>query len=211
MEAEAGPTASGGSVAIDDGRGSVAVERSDTRRRLIAAAADVFATRGLSAPMEEVAARAGVTRMTLYRHLGSRQELLVALLQYKAEEAAGEVTAILFNVERAFPDRVIDFILYVVASVRHDPFLSFMAADVTPAQVNRVDPQRQFVESIWTVLLPIFELPEHRAQLGHEPARCLDWTLRQVLLQLMVEARLYESDDDRRAELEDFLLPALRA
>ena len=45
------------------------------RTRLIAAAREVFAEFGPDAPLEEVAARADVSRTTLYRNFASRQEL----------------------------------------------------------------------------------------------------------------------------------------
>jgi AcrR family transcriptional regulator len=45
------------------------------RSRLIAAAREVFAEFGHDAPLEEVAARAQVSRTTLYRNFASRQEL----------------------------------------------------------------------------------------------------------------------------------------
>ncbi len=45
------------------------------RSKLIAAAREVFAELGPDAPLEEVATRASVSRMTLYRNFASRQEL----------------------------------------------------------------------------------------------------------------------------------------
>jgi AcrR family transcriptional regulator len=45
------------------------------RTRLIAAAREVFAEFGPDAPLEEVAARASVSRTTLYRNFASRQDL----------------------------------------------------------------------------------------------------------------------------------------
>lgn len=45
------------------------------RNRLIAAAREVFAQIGPDAPLEEVAARADVSRTTLYRNFASRQDL----------------------------------------------------------------------------------------------------------------------------------------
>jgi AcrR family transcriptional regulator len=48
------------------------------RERILAAARDVFAERGLDAPLEAIARRAGVGQATLYRRFPSRQDLLVA-------------------------------------------------------------------------------------------------------------------------------------
>jgi AcrR family transcriptional regulator len=50
------------------------------RERLLRAAAEVFAERGVSAPMSTIAHRAGFTKMTLYRHFASKDELLAAIM-----------------------------------------------------------------------------------------------------------------------------------
>jgi AcrR family transcriptional regulator len=48
------------------------------RERILAAAREVFAERGLDAPLEAIARRAGVGQATLYRRFSTRQDLLVA-------------------------------------------------------------------------------------------------------------------------------------
>jgi AcrR family transcriptional regulator len=57
--------------------------RRDARRnraRLLHAAAEVFAERGVDAPVNAIAERAGVTKVTLYRHFRSKDELLLAIM-----------------------------------------------------------------------------------------------------------------------------------
>ena len=55
------------------------------RQRIIEAAREVFARRGLDAEVREIAERAGVGIGTLYRHFQSREGLLAALI-HQAEE-----------------------------------------------------------------------------------------------------------------------------
>ncbi len=65
--------------------------RADARRnydRLVAAARAVFAEHGTSAPLEEVAERAGVGIGTLYRHFPDRQALLEAVYVDEVEAMA---------------------------------------------------------------------------------------------------------------------------
>jgi AcrR family transcriptional regulator len=50
------------------------------RERLMAAATDLFAERGVDAPLEEIARRAGVSIGTLYNHFPNRGALLDAVL-----------------------------------------------------------------------------------------------------------------------------------
>jgi AcrR family transcriptional regulator len=63
--------------------------RADARRNreaLLAAARDVFTERGLDAPLDDVAKRAGIGNATMYRHFPTRQDLIVAV--YADEVAA---------------------------------------------------------------------------------------------------------------------------
>jgi AcrR family transcriptional regulator len=95
--------------AHSDARGS--------RERLLHAAAEVFAARGVDAPVTAIADRAGVTKVTLYRHFRSKEELLLAIMadHYErladvADELAGSgSTALETYMERAAvqlaPDR----------------------------------------------------------------------------------------------------------
>jgi AcrR family transcriptional regulator len=58
------------------------------RDKLTAAARALFAERGTSAPLEDVAERAGVGIGTLYRHFPTRQELLEAVYVDEVEAIA---------------------------------------------------------------------------------------------------------------------------
>ncbi|MFJ5726063.1 TetR/AcrR family transcriptional regulator [Streptomyces sp. NPDC093149] len=56
--------------------------RSDARRNhdlLIAAAREIYAERGVDAPLDDIARRAGVGNATLYRHFSDRTELIEAV------------------------------------------------------------------------------------------------------------------------------------
>src|SRR5689334_2285311 len=60
------------------------VLRSDARTnhaRIVAAATDAFAEKGLAADMKEIADRAGVAVGTLYRHFPGKEEILTAILR----------------------------------------------------------------------------------------------------------------------------------
>ena len=56
--------------------------RADARRnyeRVLAAAREVFGELGVSAPLDEIARRAGVGNATMYRHFPTRRELVIAV------------------------------------------------------------------------------------------------------------------------------------
>jgi AcrR family transcriptional regulator len=56
--------------------------RADARRnyeRVLAAAKEVFGELGVTAPLDEIARRAGVGNATMYRHFPTRRELVIAV------------------------------------------------------------------------------------------------------------------------------------
>jgi AcrR family transcriptional regulator len=63
--------------------------KAQTRERLLEAAARVYARRGFSgATLEEVASEAGFTKGAVYAHFGSKENLLLALVE---EHLAGQI------------------------------------------------------------------------------------------------------------------------
>jgi AcrR family transcriptional regulator len=55
---------------------------------ILDAAVNVLAERGLAAPLEEIARRAGVSKQTIYNHYGSKAELLRALMERRVDQIA---------------------------------------------------------------------------------------------------------------------------
>ncbi|HXP28525.1 MAG TPA: TetR/AcrR family transcriptional regulator [Solirubrobacteraceae bacterium] len=79
--------------------------RAQTRARLLEAAAQVYARQGFAgATLDEVAAEAGFTKGAVYGHFGSKENLLLALVE---EYLAGQVTEqmALFDRDRATWER----------------------------------------------------------------------------------------------------------
>jgi len=67
-------------------------KRADALRNqqtLLAAAAAVFVTSGVNAPIREIAARAGVGIGTIYRHFPTRADLVIAVFRHQACAEAG--------------------------------------------------------------------------------------------------------------------------
>lgn len=58
------------------------------RERIVAAAMEVFAERGLEASTAEIAARAGVGEATLFRRFPTKDDLVTAIVAMQFEEAA---------------------------------------------------------------------------------------------------------------------------
>jgi AcrR family transcriptional regulator len=71
------------------------------RDRIVATACDLFHQYGIrSIGVDAIAEAAGTNKMTLYRHFGSKDDLIVACLQ----KAANEAEAIWSELEAGYPD-----------------------------------------------------------------------------------------------------------
>ena len=72
-----------------DPRAPGRAERADkarNRARILAAASEAFAERGVETQMDDVAARAGLGVGTLYRHFATKEALMVALMERRFEQ-----------------------------------------------------------------------------------------------------------------------------
>ena len=60
---------------------------------ILDAAVDVWAERGVQAPMEEIARRAGVSKQTIYNHYGCKADLVQALCARRVHEIVAPLEA----------------------------------------------------------------------------------------------------------------------
>ncbi|MET8166082.1 TetR/AcrR family transcriptional regulator [Streptomyces sp. NPDC005329] len=83
----------------DGGAGYTArPQRADARRNketLLDAAAAIFVTAGVEAPVRDIAARAGVGTATIYRHFPSRADLIIAVYRHQVDACAEAGPALL--------------------------------------------------------------------------------------------------------------------
>jgi AcrR family transcriptional regulator len=78
--------------------GANRAKRADARRNeetLLRAAAAVFVTSGVEAPIRDIAARAGVGTATIYRHFPTRADLIIAVYRHQVEALAEAGPALL--------------------------------------------------------------------------------------------------------------------
>ncbi|MFK8907396.1 TetR/AcrR family transcriptional regulator [Streptomyces sp. YS-3] len=87
------------------------------QRTLLDAAAEVFVTSGIDAPIREIAARAGVGLGTLYRHFPTRADLVAAVYSHQIEACAEAGPKLLaeadspFEALRRWVDLFVDFLV----------------------------------------------------------------------------------------------------
>jgi AcrR family transcriptional regulator len=73
-------------------------KRADARRNeetLLDAAAAIFVTSGVEAPIRDIAAKAGVGTATIYRHFPTRADLIIAVYRHQVEALAEAGPALL--------------------------------------------------------------------------------------------------------------------
>ncbi|MFI6684066.1 TetR/AcrR family transcriptional regulator [Streptomyces sp. NPDC050485] len=86
-------------------------------QKLLDAAAAVFVTSGVDAPIREIAARAGVGMGTIYRHFPTRADLVVAVYRHQVEACAEAGPSLLGGVDsplaalRQWVDLFVDFLV----------------------------------------------------------------------------------------------------
>ncbi|MFJ8543319.1 TetR/AcrR family transcriptional regulator [Streptomyces sp. NPDC093586] len=95
-------------------------KRADAQRNreaVLAAAAEVFVTSGVDAPIRRIAARAGVGMATIYRHFPTRADLVTAVYRHQIEACAEAGPNLLastdspFDALREWIDLFVDFLV----------------------------------------------------------------------------------------------------
>ena len=181
----------------------------DTRARILASAMDELARHGLELTIDGVARSASTTRMTIYRHFGTREELLTTLLMEDAATRLAEVRPILDSGD-PFVARLTDAIVHVVATVQQSPHLQAIVARTNPGEAwPRVDPDGRFVALLWSGLRPYIDAARSEVRLRADVDRTLDRLLRQVLGLLLVEGRDGSGAAAIRSDVETFVIPAI--
>ncbi|MFJ8310414.1 MULTISPECIES: TetR/AcrR family transcriptional regulator [unclassified Streptomyces] len=108
------------STARESGEVPARGKRADALRNqqtLLDAAAAVFVTSGVDAPIREIAARAGVGMGTIYRHFPNRADLVVAVYRHQVEACAEAGPTLLAGADspldalRQWVDLFVDFLV----------------------------------------------------------------------------------------------------
>jgi TetR/AcrR family transcriptional regulator, mexJK operon transcriptional repressor len=107
---------------------------------ILDAAAEAFGERGLEAPMEEIARRAGVSKQTIYNHYGSKDDLLKALFDRRREAVAEPLDSA--HESEPLEDRIAAYVRGLMEAYISRGYLSIMrsamVASVTRPEVGRM-------------------------------------------------------------------------
>ena len=181
--------------------------KSRTRSLLLDAAATCFAANGVAATtMEDVARTAGVTRMTLYRHLPSRDDLIEqVILQTWAHESAIIEAGMALHDEPAA--QLTEAISVFVSRLVDHPFLLLLAREEAPKMWAPADDHGLLARSFGAVLRP--HLARYGDVLRGDVDDTVDWLLRQALLLVQMAPGRSLGPDEIRRQAETFIVPGV--
>ena len=135
-----------------------------TRERILEAATGLFYAQGLrSVSADKIIERAGITKVTFYRHFRTKDELIVAYLEGQAERERADVAATLTQAD-GDPDKAIRLFAETVGAVscapgfRGCPFINAAAeyADHDhPVRQAVADHRRWFKAALEEMITPL--------------------------------------------------------
>ncbi len=153
-----------------------------TRRRLIAAARALIVAEGLDISLSDVAERAGVTRMTLYRHFGPRRELLLEVLLEDVAPVAETAGALLTDPTLPLPDRAHRAMCHATVSLSATPLLLGVLGDGSVSGgLSSIDPSGALRGLLTSAIGPFLREAEDAGLLRGSSEEALSWVTRQVV------------------------------
>jgi AcrR family transcriptional regulator len=172
------------------------------RQKILAAAAEVFADRGLSATLDEIARAAGVGVGTVYRRFDTREKLIDALFESKIEEIAAMAE------EAAALENPWDGLVAWVEAVAH---LQGTDRGLKAVLLSSVE-GRDRIEAASERIVPIVAGIVERAKAGGElrgDVELTDFPLLELMVGSVAE-RLKATDPERWRRYLGILLDGLR-
>jgi AcrR family transcriptional regulator len=181
-----------------------------TDERIRAAAREVLVARGLDLTIEEVADAAGISRMTVHRHVGTRQALLMELI-VEATDRFAERLAEIFDADEPFADRLVEAFVHVVTATRSAPDQRAMTLAIADPSTGwgAIDPEGRIMAEVLEFLRPRLAAGAEQAPFRSSVDDTLAWLLRQAQLYLVMPGPLGDDIDALRREVRAFVLPAV--
>ena len=199
-EATRGATDADGEVGNQRGR--------ETRRRILEAGDRCFAEYGLALTLEQVAAEAGTTRMTVHRHMGGREQLVTHLVLRASARLGDELRAVLDRPGH-LDRRLVDALVLTVTSIRATPALAALFGTADPATPwLELDPDNRVLGTVHAFFVPYLQRAGVEGRLRVEPAEAVAWLLSEVLTLLVIPA-LAPDEPSVRQRISRFAIPAV--
>jgi AcrR family transcriptional regulator len=191
------------------GEVEVTIDPPPTKERLLNAAKICYERQGIpKTTMEDIASEANVTRRTVYRHFGSHQEVLSAVVQRESNLFWNELQQHLGCTE-SFGEYILEALIYILKHAPETPTHSFLFnQDILPI-INQVYlSSEDFIKQRAEALRPVYEKFNPGGQL--DLVMVTEWFNRTVVSYLASPSSFYQSEDELRTLFRTMLLPAFR-
>ncbi len=165
----------------------------------------------LKTTVEDVARAAEVSRATVYRYFGDRDELILGVLRREADRFLERLAAKIDRARR-FEDALVTGVLFTVDTVRSDQTLALLFAPETVGITTSVAGASELLFELTSKFLrPRFSLARRAGSLRDDIDldEAAEWTLRAILSLLSVRPPTPRAEADSRRFLSTFLVPAL--
>ncbi len=132
-------------------------DATEARQQILAAAENVIARYGVSkTTMDDIGKQAGVSRPTVYRYFGDRDNLLGALIERRARMLFDQARNYIFGFE-SFDQQLVEGLLYLIDHGRRDPIVRILVGpeylDVTTPIVNGSALVAELTAEMWEPVL----------------------------------------------------------
>lgn len=183
----------------------------ETRTAVLDAAEACFNRYGLQqTTIDDIVRAAGVPRATLYRHAGSRDDLLVAVTLREIDRVVAKLTRYVAG-RATLDDVIVDGTLHAIKLVRQSPLLSALFANATAVLDDTISDQAidGLLARLQEFVTPFFE-PAQTAGLlrpGLTVPDAVEHLLRTIQSQLTFDTARRRTEAGRRQYLRQTLLP----
>ena len=193
---------------------SLPAEPEQARDYLIKVAEECFERHGIRrTTMDDIAARAEVSRPTLYRYFGDRESLIRVISQRRAQQFAGTMPQFFAKYD-SLPEKLVEGLLYLGGVGRRDQFFGALVDSDTVGEVHQIlmdSPSAiDFAQAVWE---PVLDEARRRGELSpHVPIpEVYRWltSVNILLIGWLTEDGM--SADHQRLMIDSFVVPALIA
>jgi AcrR family transcriptional regulator len=179
---------------------------------IIEAARQCYLERGISATgMQEVAARAGVARSTVYRYFPGRDDLLVATIKGEMEQLNTRLRKRLAKYPHP-ADQVVEGMIVAIKEVPRRPLLRAVFASDEDSRARRAIWSSDVIVRFGEELMDHVIRPARDAGLLQDAVRpevLVEWVYRLLLSFLTLPSNWVRTDAQLRATLHALLVPVL--
>jgi len=180
-----------------------------TREQLLSAAEQCLARKGAATTMEEIAAQAGRTRITAYRHFESRDHLLMTVFARGWAELSVELAKIAEKTP-TFEERLVEGIALSVKELRARPHIAWALSPTTlGTHWEDVDTDRRFRDLVASFMRPYFLDAKREGILMADVDESIEWIQRQILLLFTMPLNSGTSLEEIQRHVRTFIVPSI--